>query len=121
MFGKLASGASQAGNLLKMQQQQQKLQKLMATIAVTGNSKNSKVSLTLNGNQEIVDLKIDMSLINFVYDNSTSKGNQDTTIAKFVMEAYADAQKQVQPAMMKKMQESGDINDIMSMLGSGQQ
>jgi DNA-binding protein YbaB len=117
MFGKIGQGVSQAGNMMNSKQQADKMQKMMQSISVQGASKNGKVTVTINGEQKIVDLKIDSSLINFVYETTTSKGQEDSTISRFVMEAYSDAQGKVQAAIMKKIQESGDMSEIMSMLG----
>jgi DNA-binding protein YbaB len=117
MFGKVGQGLNNAGNMIKAKQQADQMQKMMQAISVQGVSKNGKVNITLNGEYKIVDLKIDGSLINFVFDSTTSKGKEDTSIAKFVMEAYEDASKKVQNAIMKKFQEEGNIGDLMSMLG----
>jgi DNA-binding protein YbaB len=106
-----------ASKMLQMKQQQEKMEKLMASISATGYSKNNKVSVTINGKQSIVSINIDKALINYVHETTTSKDNDDSLIAKCVMEAFEDAQKKIQPAMVKKMQESGDMSDIMSMLG----
>jgi DNA-binding protein YbaB len=116
MLGGIGKGLSNAGQMMKAKQQADKMQKLMQSISVQGTSKNGKVNVTLNGEQKIVDMNIDSSLINFVYETTTSKGREDNTISKFIIEACNDAQNKVQGAVMKKIQESGDLGDIMSML-----
>jgi DNA-binding protein YbaB len=108
-----------AQKAIQAKQQQERLEKLMATVVATGYSKNNKVSVTVNGKQNIVGMKIDYNLINFVYENTTSKSQEDVMIAKSVIEAYEDAQKKIQPELMKKLQESGNLNDLMGMLGNG--
>ena len=106
-----------AGKLLQMKQQQEKMDKMMSSITATGYSKNNKVSVTINGKQNIIAIKIDKALINFVHETTTSKEQDDTMISKSVIEAFEDAQKKIQPEMIKKMQESGDMSDLMSMIG----
>lgn len=117
MLDGIKNSLGTAGKALQAKQQQDRLKKLMATVSATGYSKNNKVSVTLNGEQNIVNLTIDSALINFVHESTTAKGQNDTMIAKCVMEAFEDAQKKIQPELMKKLQESGSMSDLMGMLG----
>jgi DNA-binding protein YbaB len=118
MLGKLKDTANALGNLNKMKAQQDKLQKILASVQVTGISKNGKVSVTVTGDQKIVQnsLKIDPSIITFVYENYTSQDKEDQLLGKSVTEAIEDAMNKVQPEVVKKMQETGSIGDLMGML-----
>jgi DNA-binding protein YbaB len=118
MLGKLKDTANALGNLNKMKAQQDKLQKILASVQVTGTSKNGKVSVTVTGDQKIVQnsLKIDPSIITFVYENYTSQDKEDQLLGKSVTEAIEDAMNKVQPEVVKKMQETGSIGDLMGML-----
>lgn len=117
MFQNIKKTAGLVSNANKIKQQRDKLSKLLSSIKVTGQSKNKKVTVTLTGEQNIVDIKIDPSLINFVYENFTSKDKEDTMLNKSIMEAIADGLGKVQQAVVKKMQEdSNNIGDLMSML-----
>jgi DNA-binding protein YbaB len=117
MFSNIKKTASVVSNANKVKQQRDKLSKLLSSIRVTGQSKNKKVTVTLTGEQNIVDIFIDPSLINFVYENFTSQDKEDTMLNKSIMEAIADGLSKVQEAVVKKMQEdSSNIGDLMSML-----
>jgi len=104
------------GGVNKVRQQQEKLQKLLSEIRVTGTSKNSKVTVTITGEQKIVDIVIDPALIKFVYENFISADKPDTMLAKSIIEAVDDAISKVQGEVVKKMQETGSLGDLMSML-----
>jgi DNA-binding protein YbaB len=97
-------------------QQRQKLQKLLSEIRVTGQSKNSKVTVTMTGDQKIVDITIDPSLIKFVHDNFIVADRPDTMMGKSIIEAVDDAITKVQTEVVKKMQENGGLSDLMDML-----
>ena len=117
MFQNIKKTAGLVSNANKIKQQRDKLSKLLSSIRVTGQSKNKKVTVTITGEQTIVDIKIDPSLINFVYENFTSKEKEDTMLNKSIMEAISDGLGKVQQAVVKKMQEDSDnIQDLMSML-----
>jgi DNA-binding protein YbaB len=116
MLGNLKDTANLVSNVNKVRQQQAKLQSLLASIRVTGQSKNSKVTVVITGEQKIVEIKIDPALINFVYENFTSQGQEDKMLSKSIMEAVEDAISQVQNEVVKKMQETGSMEDLMSML-----
>jgi DNA-binding protein YbaB len=125
MFNNIKKTAGLVSNAHKIKQQRDKLSKLLSSIRVTGTSKNGKVTATLTGEQTIVDINIDPSLINFVYENFTSKDKEDTMLKKSIMEAISDGLSKVQEAVVKKMQEdSSSMGDLMSMLqtvsGGGQ-
>ncbi len=121
-FGKVASKAN------NLRQQQAKLQKLLKEIIVDGVSKNQKVKVRVNGEQKILDIYIDPSLVKFTQDNFFGIQTSDETQAqdmilkgqKFlsgpIIEAVDDAMSKVQSEIVKKMQESGSIGDLMSML-----
>lgn len=118
MLGGIKNTASTLSNMNKMKQQQDKLQKLLASVSVSGVSKNGKVIVTMTGDQKIVDIKIDPTIIEFVYKNFVSEGKEDTLLSKSIMEALEDAMPKIQGEVMKKMQETGGIQDFMSMLQS---
>jgi DNA-binding protein YbaB len=120
-IGQAAAGAN------KLRQQQAKLQKLLAEIEVEGKSKNGKVTIWMNGKQEVVRMFIDPSLIDFVQENFfkvevdtdrkedfVNKGQK--FLSSPIIEAITDATSKVQNAIVKKMQENGGIGDLMSML-----
>ncbi len=127
MLQGLKNTAGNIANLQKMRQQQAKLQKLLQTIIVTGTSKNGKVVATITGEQKIIDIKIDPSLVKFVNDNffnninDLNENNQTVSkgqkfLADPIKEAIEDAMSKVQGEIVKKMQESGNISDFMSIL-----
>jgi DNA-binding protein YbaB len=115
MLNGIKNTIGNVGKMAQAKQQQDKLDKLMSSVSAIGTSKNGKVTVTVNGKQTIVNIKIDPSLINFVYETQTSKNLEDTMISKSIMEAYEDAQKKIQPEVMKKLQESGNLSDLMGM------
>jgi DNA-binding protein YbaB len=119
MFDGIKNTLGTAQKAMQAKQQQERMQKLMATVVVTGSSKNGKLSVTVDGTNTILSVKIEPALINFVYESSTSKGIEDTLLPKCFKEALEDANKKLQPELMKKLQESGNLGDLMSMLGGG--
>lgn len=96
---------------------QKKYQEMLEAVSVSGQSKNGKVKVVVNGTQKIKSLTIDPELITFVYENFISKGQEETMLAKSVMEATEDALSKIQMEIVKKMQESGSMSEIMEMLG----
>jgi DNA-binding YbaB/EbfC family protein len=116
MLQGLKNTASLIGNANKIKQQQDKLQKLLSSIRVTGTSKNGKVTVVISGEQKILEITIDPSLIAFVYENFTSVGKEDSMLANSIIEAVDDAISKVQGEVVKKMQETGSLGDLMSML-----
>jgi nucleoid-associated protein EbfC len=121
MFDGIKNTANMLGQANKMKQQQDKLQKMLSGIRVSGISKNGKVTVTVTGDQKIVDVKIDPSLIKFVYENFLNTDDVDTQnkgqsmITTNIMEASNDALSKVQVEMVKKMQEGNGMNDLMDM------
>ncbi len=121
MFDGIKNTANMLGQANKMKQQQAKLQTMLQGIRVSGISKNGKVTVTVTGEQKIVDVKIDPSLIKFVYENFINSDDADTQnrgqamITTNIMEASNDAISKVQVEMVKKMQEGNGMNDLMDM------
>ncbi len=116
MLDKIKNVSSMIQTANKLKQQQERLQKILATIRVNGQSKNQKVTVTITGEQKIVNIRIEPELINFVYENFTSQGKEESMLAKAIMEAFEDAISKVQGEVVKKMQETGSLDDFMSML-----
>jgi DNA-binding protein YbaB len=116
MLDKIKNVSSMIQTANKLKQQQEKLQKILSTIRVNGQSKNQKVTVTITGEQKIVNIRIEPELINFVYENFTSQGKEESMLAKAIMEAFEDAISKVQGEVVKKMQETGSLDDFMSML-----
>ena len=121
MFDGIKNTANMLGQANKMKQQQAKLQTMLQGIRVSGISKNGKVTVTVTGEQKIVDVKIDPTLIKFVYENFINSDDADTQnrgqamITTNIMEASNDAISKVQVEMVKKMQEGNGMNDLMDM------
>ena len=121
MLDGLKNTANMLGQANKMKQQQAKLQTMLQGIRVSGISKNGKATVTVTGEQKIVDVKIDPSLIKFVYENFMNSDDMDTQnrgqamITTNIMEASNDALSKVQVEMVKKMQEGNGMNDLMDM------
>jgi DNA-binding protein YbaB len=116
MLNNLKNAGSLMSNANQIRQQQARLQKLLSDIRVTGTSKNGKVKVTITGEQKIIDISIEPALIKFVYENFISAGKPDTMLAKSIIEAVDDAISKVQGEVVKKMQETGSLGDLMSML-----
>lgn len=116
MLNNLKKTAGLVSSANKAKAQQEKLQKLLMSIRVTGASKNKKISVTITGEQKIVEILIDPALIAFVYENFTSQSKEDTMLAKSIIEAVDDAIGKVQGEVVKKMTATGSIDDLMSML-----
>jgi len=135
MLQGLKNAGSLVANANKVRQQQAKLQKLLQEIRVTGTSKNGKVVVVITGEQKIIDIQIDPSIIKFVYEsfltlNDGSDKQQDNQargqkfLAAPIIEAVDNAISKVQGEVVKKIQETGSMGDLMSMLqaagGSGE-
>jgi DNA-binding protein YbaB len=116
MFNGIKKTAGALAQANKLRSQQQAMTKMLNSVRVTGASKNSKVSVTITGDQKVVDIAIDPSLITFVHENFTSQGKEDTMLSKAIMEAIEDANTKVQQAVVKKMQEEGNLSELMSMM-----
>jgi DNA-binding protein YbaB len=123
MFNGIKNAASAVQNVSKLKAQQAKLQKLLSEITVQGNSKNGKVTVTITGEQKITNIEIEPELITFVQENFIALGKEDNILSKSIMEAVEDAISKVQGEVVKKMQESNSLGDLMGMLqaaGGGQ-
>lgn len=124
MLKNVKNAAGMINNAQKIKSQQDKLQKLLSSIRVTGQSKNGKVTVTITGDQKIVEINIDPALVKFVYENFIVNDKQDTMMSKSIIEAVENAMEQVQGEVVKKMQETDSLGDLMSMLqaasGGGQ-
>jgi DNA-binding protein YbaB len=127
MLQGLKNTGSMLANASKVKQQQAKLQKILQEIRVTGSSKNGKVTVVITGEQKIIDINIDPSIIRFVSENFLTPSNdpskdQDNSVRgqKFlsspIIEAVDDAIGKVQGEVVKKIQETGSLGDLMSML-----
>jgi DNA-binding protein YbaB len=116
MLNGIKNAGSTVANIGKLKAQQEKLQKLLSSIRVTGTSKNGKVTVTITGEQKIVDINIDPALIRFVYENFTSQNKPDTMMSKAIIEAVDDAVSKVQMEVVTKLQQNGGIDDLMGML-----
>jgi DNA-binding protein YbaB len=128
MFQGIRNAANTLGQVNQAKQTQDKLQKMLQDIKVSGISKNGKVTVTVTGEQKIVDVKIDPTLIQFVAENFMNPNSDAVMIAKGqkmlsdnIMEASNDAIGKVQVEMVKKMQENGGIGEIMNMFKGMQQ
>ena len=66
--------------------------------------------------QKIVDIQIEPALITFVQENFISQGKEEKMMAKSIIEAVDDAISKVQGEVVKKIQETGSLGDLMSML-----
>jgi DNA-binding protein YbaB len=128
MFQGIRNAANTLGQVNQAKQTQDKLQKMLQDIKVSGISKNGKVTVTVTGEQKIVDVKIDPTLIQFVAENFMNPNSDAVMIAKGqkmlsdnIMEASNDAIGKVQVEMVKKMQENGGIGEIMNMFQGMQQ
>jgi DNA-binding protein YbaB len=116
MLNNIKNAAGLMANANKVRQQQQKISALLSSIRVSGVSKNSRVSVVITGEQKIVDIQIDPSLINFVYENYTSQNKTDSVLSKSIIEAVENAISKVQKEIATKMQETGSMGDFMSMV-----
>jgi len=116
MLQGIKNAAGMVGQASKIKQQQEKFQKLLSSIRVTGTSKNGKVTVAITGEQKIVDIQIDPALITFVQENFVAQGKEEKMMAKSIIEAVDDAISKVQGEVVKKIQETGSLGDLMSML-----
>jgi DNA-binding protein YbaB len=122
--------AGSANDLLsqavRLKAQHQKLQRLLQEIRVTGESKNSKVVAIITGEQKIVDIMIDPLLIKLIYESLLNDEDEDdlerqqeavqNLISRPIIEAVDDAIGKVQSEVVRKIQETGSLVDLMSML-----
>jgi DNA-binding protein YbaB len=125
MFQGIKNVANSLSSMNKMRQQQARMQKMLQEVEVVGYSKNKKVEITVNGEHKIIKMFVDPTLIKFVVDNfyageqisdeQLEKGQKFLNTS--IKEAFEDAVPKVQEGLMKKMQESGNLGEMMSMLG----
>ena len=116
MLDNLKKAGKAVSSVNDARQQQAKLQALLTEIQVTGYSKNKKVAYTVRGDQTFVKIEIEPALIKFVYENFIANDKPDTILSKSIAEAVDDAMSKVQGEVVKKIQESGSMGDLMSML-----
>lgn len=127
MFQGIKNAGSLISNANKVRQQQAKLQKILQEIRVTGTSKNGKVTVIITGEQKIVDIQIDPSIIKFIYENFFTPQNDPEKeqennqkgqkfLSNPIIEAVDNAISKVQGEIVKKIQETGSLGDLMSML-----
>lgn len=98
-------GVGQMQDLYKMQREAKKMEKEMKQVVVKGYSKNEKVTVTIDGTQEVVAVKIAEEMLD-------PENKQE--VEKAIKEAHKDASKKLQKEMMKGM----DMDKLRSMLGS---
>ena len=116
MLSKIQGTGQAVSKMADLKSKQDKLQKLLAGIRVVGVSKNGKVTVTMTGEQKIVDINIDPALVKFVYENLISAGKPDTMMSKSIMEAVDDATSRVQSKVVEEMQRTNSMGDLMGML-----
>lgn len=97
-------GFGQMKDLYKMQREAKKMQKELQKTVVKGYSEGEKISVTVDGTQEIVAVKIDESLMN---------PESRTKVQNGIKEAYKDAQKKLQKELVKDM----DMDQLKGLLG----
>jgi DNA-binding protein YbaB len=100
MFNKLKE-------LKGLRDQSKKMKEMLDDILVVGSGARGGVMITINGSHDIIAVKI---------DDSVERG----AIGPAIKDAFADANKQLQGEMMKKMKEMGGIGglgDMMKNLG----
>ena len=101
-----------------MRNKQAKYQKMLEEVKVMGTSKNGKVTVVVSGTQKVVSINIDPELIKFVYENLLTQGKEDTMMSKAILESIDDALSKLQVEIVKKVQESGNMDDLMDMFKS---
>lgn len=124
------NAANTVANANKLRQQQANLQKILQSIRVTGTSKNSRVTVVMDGNQKLLDIKFDPTLLVFAYENffgvefeddeekEKEEGKGQNFLSKPVIEAVDDAITKVQAKIVEEIQRTGSMGDLMSMLQS---
>lgn len=99
----MALGLGSLKNVWEMQKQAKAMQKQMKDIAIEGSSKDGKVTVKMDGTQEIVDIVIADELLNVAMKD---------ILKKDIKEAMKKAQEALQSHMMKNM----DMDQIKNML-----
>lgn len=116
MLNKIQGTGQAVSKMADLKSKQDKLQKLLADIRVSGVSKNGKVTVTMTGEQKIIDITIDPALVKFVFENLISIGKPDTMMSRSIMEAVDDATSRVQAKVVEEMQRTNSMGDLMGML-----
>lgn len=83
-----------------MRKQANDMKKTLAEEKVTGEAYHGKVRITMNGNQEIEDIDIDVEVL--------SAENKDT-LEQEIKNAFQNATKEIQKVMARKIQ-SGELS-----------
>ncbi|MFA5853664.1 MAG: YbaB/EbfC family nucleoid-associated protein [Patescibacteria group bacterium] len=82
-----------------LRDQAKKIQDTLKDVTVEGSGAWGKVTVTMNGNQEVTDVKIDPELL-----------SDKAKLEAAVKEAYNDTVKKAQRAMAEAMKKSGGLN-----------
>ena len=86
--------------------QAKKMQNELDLITAEGSGAWGKVKVKVNGNQKVLEVKIDEELV-----------GKKEKVEEGVLEAVNDALKKIQKDMAGKMKEMGGLQDMMSSLG----
>ncbi|OGL95226.1 hypothetical protein A2348_02810 [Candidatus Uhrbacteria bacterium RIFOXYB12_FULL_58_10] len=86
--------------------QAKQMQNAMDDVSAEGSAGWGKIKLRMNGNQKILSMEIDDELM-------TDK----VKLIRTIMEAHADAVKNLQKEMAGKMKDMGGIQEMMKNLG----
>jgi DNA-binding protein YbaB len=99
----MALGLGSIKNMWEMQKQAKTMQKQMKEVAIEGSSKDAKVTIKIDGTQEIQDMMIADELLN---------PQMKDILVKDIKEALKKAQEALQAHMVKNM----DMDQLKSML-----
>lgn len=86
--------------------QAKNMQAALEEVVCTGTGAHGKVSISMNGNQRILSVDIDDSLM-------TDKA----ALSKGLIEAFGNVTRDLQKEMAGKMKEMGGLQDMMKSLG----
>lgn len=86
--------------------QAKNMQAALEEVVCTGTGAKEKVSITMNGNQRILSIDIDDSLM-------TDKA----ALSKGLIDAFGNVTKDLQKEMAGKMKEMGGLQDMIKSLG----
>jgi DNA-binding YbaB/EbfC family protein len=95
-----------------LRDQAKKLQDALSTVSAQGSAAWGKVSVTVNGTQQVTGVSIDPSLL--TADNKAS-------LESAIKDACNDAAKKVQVLAMEKMKETGGLPGLDGLTGAGGQ
>jgi DNA-binding protein YbaB len=93
-----------AKDLFQLQREAKEMEKRMKEQRFHGKSKKDLITVTIDGTQNIIDMKVDDLLMS---------PDMKESLVNNMKEAFADAQKNAQKAMASSM----DLDKIKSMLG----